>query len=151
MPRKYSVRTATSASTYSGEFQVEEGRSGLRPATSKVHAGRATWLSVYRSREQLVLLLDAPTCAGLIAAVVFRTSPLSPLAGTFGNTRRFPSRVGQVRGNVMLSTILIIVLVLLLIGALPTWPYSSGWGYYPGGGLGLVLIIVLVLALSGRI
>jgi hypothetical protein len=51
----------------------------------------------------------------------------------------------------MLSTILIIVLILLLIGALPTWPYSSGWGYYPGGGLGLVLIIVLVLALSGRI
>ena len=51
----------------------------------------------------------------------------------------------------MLSTILIIVLVLLLVGALPTWPYSSGWGYYPGGGLGLVLIIVLVLALSGRI
>jgi Protein of unknown function (DUF3309) len=51
----------------------------------------------------------------------------------------------------MLSTVLIIVLILLLIGALPTWPYSSGWGYYPGGGLGLVLIIVLVLALSGRI
>ena len=51
----------------------------------------------------------------------------------------------------MLSTILIIVLILLLIGALPTWPYSSGWGYYPGGGLGLVLIIVIVLALSGRI
>ena len=51
----------------------------------------------------------------------------------------------------MLSTILIVVLILLLIGALPTWPYSSGWGYYPGGGLGLVLIIVLILALSGRI
>jgi hypothetical protein len=51
----------------------------------------------------------------------------------------------------MISTILIVVLILLLIGALPTWPYSSGWGYYPGGGLGLVLIIVLVLALSGRI
>ncbi len=51
----------------------------------------------------------------------------------------------------MLSTILIIVLILLLIGALPTWPYSSGWGYYPGGGLGLILIIVLVLALTGRI
>ena len=43
----------------------------------------------------------------------------------------------------MLSTILIVVLILLLIGALPTWPYSSGWGYYPGGGLGLVLIIVI--------
>jgi hypothetical protein len=53
--------------------------------------------------------------------------------------------------NVMLSTILIVILILLLIGALPTWPYSSGWGYYPGGGLGLVLIIVLILALSGRI
>jgi hypothetical protein len=51
----------------------------------------------------------------------------------------------------MLSTILIVVLILLLIGALPTWPYSSGWGYYPGGGLGLILIIVVILALSGRI
>ena len=51
----------------------------------------------------------------------------------------------------MLSTILIVVLILLLVGALPTWPYSDGWGYYPGGGLGLILIIVLVLALTGRI
>ena len=51
----------------------------------------------------------------------------------------------------MLSTILIVVLILLLVGALPTWPYSSGWGYYPGGGLGLILIVVLILALSGRI
>jgi hypothetical protein len=51
----------------------------------------------------------------------------------------------------MLSTVLIILLILLLIGALPTWPYSTGWGYYPGGGLGLILIIVVVLALAGRI
>jgi hypothetical protein len=49
-----------------------------------------------------------------------------------------------------ISTILLIVLVVLLIGALPTWPYSSGWGYYPSGGLGLVLIVLLVVALSGR-
>jgi hypothetical protein len=55
------------------------------------------------------------------------------------------------RGNTMLSTILIIILILLLIGALPTWPYSSGWGYYPGGGLGLILVIVIILALLGRI
>lgn len=51
----------------------------------------------------------------------------------------------------MLGTILIIVLILLLIGALPTWPHSAGWGYYPGGGLGLVLIIVIILVLLGRV
>jgi hypothetical protein len=50
-----------------------------------------------------------------------------------------------------MSTILIILLVLLLVGALPTWPYSTGWGYYPSGGLGLVVVIVLVLVLLGRI
>jgi hypothetical protein len=47
--------------------------------------------------------------------------------------------------------ILVILLILLLIGALPTWPYSSGWGYYPSGGLGLVLLILLILLLMGRI
>jgi len=50
-----------------------------------------------------------------------------------------------------ISTILLIVLVLLLVGALPTWPYSSGWGYYPAGGLGLVVVILLVLVLVGRV
>lgn len=49
-----------------------------------------------------------------------------------------------------MSTILLVVLILLLIGALPTWPYSSGWGYYPSGGVGLILLIVLILALTGR-
>jgi hypothetical protein len=51
----------------------------------------------------------------------------------------------------MLGTILIVVLLLLLLGAWPAWPYSRGWGYYPTGTLGLVLVIVLVLALAGRI
>ncbi|MGC2768010.1 MAG: DUF3309 family protein [Candidatus Acidiferrum sp.] len=51
----------------------------------------------------------------------------------------------------MLRTILLIVLVLLLLGALPTWPYSTGWGYYPSGGLGLVLLIVLVLVIAKKI
>ena len=50
-----------------------------------------------------------------------------------------------------LGTILLIILILLLIGALPTWPYSSGWGYYPSGGLGLIVIILLILVLLGRI
>ena len=49
-----------------------------------------------------------------------------------------------------MSTALLIILILLLIGALPTWPYSSGWGYYPSGGVGLILLIVLILALTGR-
>jgi hypothetical protein len=48
-------------------------------------------------------------------------------------------------------TVLLIVLVLLLLGALPTWPYSAGWGYYPSGGLGLVLLIVVILAVMGRL
>ena len=48
-------------------------------------------------------------------------------------------------------SILLVILVLLLIGALPTWPYSTGWGYYPSGGLGLVVVIVLVLVLLGRV
>lgn len=51
----------------------------------------------------------------------------------------------------MLGTILLIILILLLLGALPTWPYSGGWGYYPSSGLGLLLIIVIVLLAFGRI
>lgn len=51
----------------------------------------------------------------------------------------------------MLSTILIVLLILLLIGALPTWPYSASWGYGPGGAVGTVLVIVLILALLGQI
>ena len=51
----------------------------------------------------------------------------------------------------MLGTILLIVLIILLIGALPTWPYSGGWGYYPSSGLGLVLVIIIVLLVLGRI
>jgi hypothetical protein len=50
-----------------------------------------------------------------------------------------------------MSTILIVILVLLLLGALPTWGYSSGWGYWPSGGLGLVLLILVILLLMGRI
>ncbi|MBV8682611.1 MAG: DUF3309 domain-containing protein [Caulobacteraceae bacterium] len=51
----------------------------------------------------------------------------------------------------MLGTILIIILILALLGALPSWGWSRGWGYYPSGGLGLILIIVIILVLIGRI
>jgi hypothetical protein len=50
-----------------------------------------------------------------------------------------------------MRTILLIILILLLIGAFPAWPYSSAWGYYPSGGIGLILLIVLILALTGRL
>jgi hypothetical protein len=50
-----------------------------------------------------------------------------------------------------MSTILLIILIVLLLGALPSWPYSSGWGYYPSGGLGLVLLVVIILLVMGRI
>ena len=51
----------------------------------------------------------------------------------------------------MLGTILLIILILILLGALPSWPYSRGWGYYPSGGIGLILVVVVVLLLVGRI
>jgi hypothetical protein len=51
----------------------------------------------------------------------------------------------------MIGTILIVILVLMLVGALPTWPHSKSWGYYPSGGVGLVLLILLILLLMGRI
>jgi hypothetical protein len=47
-------------------------------------------------------------------------------------------------------TILLVILILMLLGALPAWPYSRSWGYYPSGGLGLVVVILLVLVLAGR-
>jgi hypothetical protein len=50
-----------------------------------------------------------------------------------------------------MGTILLIILILLLIGALPAWPYSSGWGYWPSGTLGLILLIIIILALTGHV
>ena len=50
-----------------------------------------------------------------------------------------------------MSTILLVVLILLLLGALPLWPYSSGWGYYPSGGFGILLLILIILLLTGRL
>jgi hypothetical protein len=51
----------------------------------------------------------------------------------------------------MLRTIILVLVILLLLGTLPTWPYSAGWGYYPSGGLGLVLIILIILLLVGKL
>jgi hypothetical protein len=59
--------------------------------------------------------------------------------------------ISHIERNIMFGTILLIVLILMLLGALPTWPHSRGWGYYPSGGLGLLLAILVVLILLGRI
>jgi hypothetical protein len=50
-----------------------------------------------------------------------------------------------------MSTILLVILILILLGALPLWPYSSGWGYYPSGGVGLIVLILIILLLTGRL
>lgn len=63
---------------------------------------------------------------------------------------RAPGDFYYIRSESM-STILLIILILLLIGALPTWPYSGSWGYYPSSGLGLIVVIVLVLVVLGRV
>jgi hypothetical protein len=59
--------------------------------------------------------------------------------------------VTHTKRNIMLGTVLLIVLILMLFGALPTWPHSRTWGYYPSGGLGLLLVVLIVLLLLGRI
>jgi hypothetical protein len=72
--------------------------------------------------------------------------------GTSGAEVRFrPANAGCNGRNVTMGTILLIILILLLLGAIPSWPYSRGWGYYPSGIVGVVLVVVIVLLLAGRI
>jgi hypothetical protein len=80
----------------------------------------------------------------------------SSLGWTRGGTGLWRPVFGQemtsvAKGYPMIGTILLIILILLLVGALPSWPYSSGWGYYPSGGFGLLLIILLILLITGRV
>jgi len=62
-----------------------------------------------------------------------------------------PTRHRPTTNHMSLGTILLIVLILLLLGALPTWSHSKSWGYYPSGGLGLLVVIILILVLLGRL
>jgi Protein of unknown function (DUF3309) len=79
------------------------------------------------------------------------------LSGSYATRFEACNRPKHLAGTIILlkgdamSTILLIILILLLIGALPAWPYSSGWGYWPSGGLGLVLLILIILALTGHL
>ncbi len=78
------------------------------------------------------------------------------MTGRFARKRRPGGRFGAwshpiPEAAMTLGTILLIILILILIGSLPTWPYSRGWGYYPTGGLGIIVIILIILLLMGRI
>jgi hypothetical protein len=68
-----------------------------------------------------------------------------------GIDRRWTRTSTTPEAAMSIGGILLIILIIILIGALPTWPYSRGWGYYPTGGLGLIVIIILILLLMGRI
>jgi Protein of unknown function (DUF3309) len=72
---------------------------------------------------------------------------LNVLAERMNQTRGMPAQ----EGHPVLTTVLIIILILLLVGALPTWPYSSGWGYYPSGIVGVIVLILIILLLTGRL
>lgn len=92
-----------------------------------------------------------------------RTARLSRLVSghekDFSTAENQPAQGGGLRAgrksplerNIMLGTVLVVLLILMLIGALPTWPHSKSWGYFPSGGLGLLLAILVVLLLAGRI
>jgi len=75
---------------------------------------------------------------------------MTSVFGTNAHTGRLVIHQQPTNGVIM-STILLVILILLVIGAMPNWPYSKSWGYYPSGGLGLVLVILLILVLMGRI
>lgn len=71
-------------------------------------------------------------------------------SGDARRSSRFPQRSSTGR-NIAMITILVVILLLIALGAMPTWPYSRGWGYYPSGGLGLIVLILVILLLLGRI
>ena len=80
-------------------------------------------------------------------------SEITLLRNRFARANKvFPQKPSVlIRERPMLGTILLIVLILILVGALPTWPHSAGWGYYPSGGIGLVVVVLLILVLMGRV
>lgn len=107
-----------------------------------ISTGGEPWRCVKPLRNYLLYsrapsaLQCCPDCSRIAAVIVLAC----------GN-----ERLQSMKRRNLMGTILVVILVLLLLGALPTWPYSGGWGYYPSGGLGLVLLIVVILALTGRI
>jgi uncharacterized protein DUF3309 len=109
--------------------------------------------SAARRGARRLCTLSPCTCA-TAQNVCGNATSISPALALF--RAAIPEREGgrQIetrRSKMSIGTILLIVLVLLLVGAIPTWGYSSGWGYGPSGGVGLILVIVLILFLLGKI
>lgn len=74
-----------------------------------------------------------------------------PAPGRRGTGAEGPWSENERRDRMTIGTILLIILILVLVGALPTWPHSKNWGFYPSGGVGLVVLILLLLVLMGRL
>jgi hypothetical protein len=101
-----------------------------------------------RQREKFLSYVGKSTDRRLVRRN-FTTQRLVASDISWGVAGRTPALFSNMEA--IMGTILLIILILLLIGALPTWPYSAGWGYYPSGGVGLVVIIIVILLLMGRI
>ena len=124
----------------------KDGKLEIATTSQRRHADRARQdAAAHRRRVGARLLPRLPE------------SPPGPREGLARQARELvvrreePLTTPHPRRPAMLGTILLIILIIILIGALPTWPYSSGWGYYPSGGAGLIVVILIILLLMGRI
>lgn len=106
-------------------------------------------MTTQANRVAIVPKLPAVSNYSIEASTTFAAA--EPVSKPHVKFRRGANKPRVAKDKAMLGTILLIVLVLAVLGALPTWGYSRGWGYYPSGGLGLVLVIVLILVLIGRV
>jgi len=112
-------------------------------------------------RCDYIFLTEPESCrfscgSGAVRANGNAEQPAGKTKGAVGKDKQvlrkaLSTRVSREWSIAMLGTVLIVILVLLLVGALPTWPHSKSWGYYPSGGLGLILLILLILLLLGHI
>jgi Protein of unknown function (DUF3309) len=130
---------ATAKSSHSGQFLDTDNSSAANPGVAGFIGNTSlSFVAQFNNQKWTISALRSSEFSHVIY-------------GTSVTDVRCVIGLDTAEDNAMLGTVLIIILILLLIGALPTWGYSSGWGYYPGGGLGIILIIVIILVLMGRI
>lgn len=123
----------------------------LRYRATAQHQTWENWVIDRCGRVDAFRLKGVARTARQTSGNPFRGRAISAFESHLGTVRAIRPKRLRDTFCLYMSTILLIILILLLIGALPSWPYSRGWGYYPSGGLGLILVIVIILALLGRI